>query len=148
MDNGVRNIFDVGARLRGLRHRRRQRQTGHGQHLAHVGMHRVERSHVEQAAPYFKGETNSPAPPDVKEFVTHVSRLPDVFRANVYGFDGTILWSSDPQMMGKKFDDNAALEQAMDGVLEPELSVVSGPVRRRSSRPTPRWSAGRSPAAR
>ncbi len=81
--------------------------------------------HVEQAAPYFKGETNSPAPPDVKEFVTHVSRLPDVFRANVYGFDGTILWSSDPQMMGKKFDDNEALEQAMDGVLEPELSVVS-----------------------
>lgn len=81
--------------------------------------------HVEQAAPYFKGETNSPAPPDVKEFVSHVSRLPDVFRANVYGFDGTILWSSDPQMVGKKFDDNEELEHAMAGVLEPELSIIS-----------------------
>lgn len=81
--------------------------------------------HVEQAAPYFKGETDSPTPPDVKEFVSHVSRLPDVFRANVYGFDGSILWSSDPQMVGKKFDDNEELEHAMDGILEPELSIIS-----------------------
>lgn len=81
--------------------------------------------HVEQAAPYFRRETDYPTPPDVKEFVTHVSRLPDVFRANVYAFDGSILWSSDPQMVGKKFDDNDELEKAMQGVLDPELSIVS-----------------------
>ncbi|WP_158241814.1 sensor histidine kinase [Tabrizicola sp. TH137] len=81
--------------------------------------------HVEQAAPYFMGITDAPTPPDVQEFVSHVSRLPDVFRANVYAFDGHILWSSDPQMVGKRFEDNEELEHAMDGRLEPELSVVS-----------------------
>lgn len=81
--------------------------------------------HVEQAAPYFLGIKDAPTPPDVKEFVSHVSRLPDVFRANVYGFDGFILWSSDPQMVGKRFADNDELKAAMEGRLEPELSIVS-----------------------
>lgn len=81
--------------------------------------------HVEQAAPYFQGLTDAPTPPDVKEFVSHVSRLPDVFRANVYGKDGDILWSSDPEMIGKRFEDNEELAMAMQGILKPELTIVS-----------------------
>lgn len=81
--------------------------------------------HVEQAAPYFLGLTESHTPPDVQEFVSHVSRLPDVFRANVYAFDGHILWSSDPQMIGQRFPDNDELAEAMQGRLKPELSIIS-----------------------
>lgn len=81
--------------------------------------------HVEQAAPYFLGLTDVPTPPDVQEFVSHVSRLPDVFRANVYAFDGHILWSSDPHMMGRKFGENDDLAEAMQGRLKPVLSVIS-----------------------
>lgn len=80
--------------------------------------------HVEQAAPYFLGITDAPTPPDVQEFVSHVSRLPDVFRANVYGVNGDILWSSDPQMIGKRFDDNVELNAAMQGKLQPHLEIV------------------------
>lgn len=80
--------------------------------------------HVEQAAPYFLGITDAPTPPDVQEFVSHVSRLPDVFRANVYGVGGDILWSSDPQMIGKRFDDNTELFDAMQGKLQPHLEIV------------------------
>ena len=50
--------------------------------------------------------------------------MPDVFRANVYGGDGTILWSSDVEMIGQSFPDNDELSAAMRGELNPELNVV------------------------
>ncbi len=81
--------------------------------------------HVEQAAPYFLGITDAPTPPDVQEFVSHVSRLPDVFRANVYGVDGTILWSSDPHLIGKRFPANEELAAAMEGEMQPHLQAMT-----------------------
>lgn len=79
---------------------------------------------VEEANHYFFGETKSSAVPEMEEFFVHVSRLPDVFRANVYAMSGEILWSSDAELIGRSFDDNDELASAMQGELHPEIVVV------------------------
>lgn len=80
--------------------------------------------HVENATGYFLNSGTDTADQDIEELLTHVGRLPEVFRANVYSGDGTILWSSDSEMIGKSFPDNEALAGAMRGELDPELNVV------------------------
>lgn len=80
---------------------------------------------VENANGYFLGEpAEGDNVADTKELIVHVSRLPDVFRANVYSFDGEVLWSSDKELVGRTFDDNHELEAAMRGELHPEVVVV------------------------
>ena len=66
----------------------------------------------------------APADQDIEELLIHVSRMPDVFRANVYSQHGLILWSSDAEMIGQSFSDNEELAAAMQGELDPELNVV------------------------
>jgi signal transduction histidine kinase len=80
--------------------------------------------HVENATGYFLKNSPASADQDIEELLTHVGRLPDVFRANVYSGDGTILWSSDAEMIGKSFPDNDELAGAMRGDLHPELNIV------------------------
>lgn len=80
--------------------------------------------HVENATGYFLDSSTASADQDIEELLTHVGRLPDVFRANVYSGDGRILWSSDSEMIGKTFPDNDELAAAMRGELNPELNVV------------------------
>ncbi|MFN5997767.1 MAG: sensor histidine kinase [Paracoccaceae bacterium] len=80
--------------------------------------------HVENATGYFSRNSTKSADQDIEELLTHVGRLPDVFRANVYSGDGTILWSSDAEMIGKSFPDNDELAGAMRGDLHPELNIV------------------------
>ena len=80
--------------------------------------------HVENATGYFSMNSTKSADQDIEELLTHVGRLPDVFRANVYSGDGTILWSSDAEMIGKSFPDNDELAGAMRGDLHPELNIV------------------------
>lgn len=62
--------------------------------------------------------------PETEEFFIHVSRLPDVFRANVYAASGEILWSSDPELIGQTFEENDELAAALRGELHPEIIVV------------------------
>lgn len=62
--------------------------------------------------------------PETQEFFIHVSRLPDVFRANVYAASGEILWSSDRELIGQTFEDNDELAEALRGELHPEIVVV------------------------
>lgn len=50
-----------------------------------------------------------------EEFFGHVAALPDVLRANVYAPDGTVLWSSDEGMAGRRFSRNPELDQALRG---------------------------------
>ncbi len=80
--------------------------------------------HVENATGYFLHNSTASADQDIEELLTHVGRLPDVFRANVYSGDGTILWSSDAELVGKSFPGNEELAAAMRGELDPELNVV------------------------
>jgi two-component system, NtrC family, sensor histidine kinase HydH len=57
-----------------------------------------------------------------RETTDHFTAMRDVLRNNVYARDGTVLWSSDAQLIGRKFDHNEELEEALKG----ELVVNSG----------------------
>jgi two-component system, NtrC family, sensor histidine kinase HydH len=54
--------------------------------------------------------------------VDHLTHMRDVLRANIYGADRTMVWSTDPTLIGKRFGDNEELEEAMHG----ELVVHAG----------------------
>jgi signal transduction histidine kinase len=80
---------------------------------------------IEDGADYFSGghafeEVNS----ELEEFFHHVAEMPGVLRANVYALDKTILWSSDSQLIGRQFTDNADLSIAFRGDLHPEIEVL------------------------
>lgn len=80
---------------------------------------------VENANGYFLDEESTGDDvADTKELFLHVSRLPDVFRANVYSHKGEVLWSSDAELIGRTFAENDELASAMRGELHPEIVVV------------------------
>ncbi|MBP7446311.1 MAG: two-component sensor histidine kinase, partial [Zoogloea sp.] len=49
--------------------------------------------------------------------VQHLGQMRDVLRANVFGANRTILWSTDPSLIGRRFEDNDELDEAMGGRL-------------------------------
>jgi two-component system sensor histidine kinase HydH len=58
-------------------------------------------------------------------FLKHVATMPDVVRANVYGNDTALLWSSENSLeVGKKFGQNPELAEALEG----NLGIESGEV--------------------
>ncbi|CAK15224.1 sensor histidine kinase [Pseudomonas entomophila] len=46
------------------------------------------------------------------EFLDHVEHLPDTLLANVYARDRTVVWSTNPQLIGKHIDEDDDLERA------------------------------------
>lgn len=69
-----------------------------------------------------------PASPDARgpldSFFNHIAQMPGVARANVYQRDGTVLWSSNPEMTGRRFSGNRQLEQAFAGEVLVEYGEV------------------------
>jgi signal transduction histidine kinase len=65
------------------------------------------------------------------EFFSHLAAMPEVLRANVYATDGSVLWSSDPALIGRRFDHNEELEEALHG----DTVVHRGEVRGDEPRP-------------
>lgn len=63
----------------------------------------------------FFTEVQKPPAPEWLELVEHISQLPDVLRANLYSRRRTIVWSSDPGLIGSEFKDNPELERALHG---------------------------------
>ncbi|RZS54883.1 sensor histidine kinase [Sphaerotilus mobilis] len=59
------------------------------------------------------------------EFFQHVATMNDVLRSNVYGLDRRVLWSSDPALIGRYFDRNDELEDALKGELVWERGEVT-----------------------
>lgn len=57
-------------------------------------------------------------------FVGHLMRLPAVVRANIYGADRVVLWSSDPGIIGKRFELNPELDKALRGQLTFESGIL------------------------
>ena len=53
--------------------------------------------------------------PQLAEYFSHVSQLPEIVRTNVYGRDRMVLWSSDPELVGRRFGDNDELDAALRG---------------------------------
>ena len=68
---------------------------------------------VEQAAGYFAGNVAQDG--EYREFVAHITALPDVLRANLYSRERRVIWSSDPALIGRHFADNDELEDALAG---------------------------------
>jgi len=57
----------------------------------------------------------SPSMEALAPFVDHLPTLPDLVRANLYASDRTLLWSTDQQLIGQRFETNAELERAFGG---------------------------------
>jgi serine phosphatase RsbU (regulator of sigma subunit) len=51
----------------------------------------------------------------------HFSRLPEVFRAKIYDAEGSIVWSDEPQLVGKQYLDNEELLASLNGTIEVEF---------------------------
>jgi signal transduction histidine kinase len=77
---------------------------------------------VEDATTFFETSGREPGESEMTQFFTHLGQMPGVLRANVYGLDRSILWSTEPRLIGRRFSDNAELEQAFRGA----APVVTG----------------------
>ena len=73
---------------------------------------------------YFENRQPNSNSPELESFFNHIAHLPDVVRANVYGADRVVLWSSDVGLIGKKFAGNEELEEALRGELDYETGIV------------------------
>lgn len=60
----------------------------------------------------------------LSEVVLHLAQSPDVLRANLYGSDRRVIWSSDPALVGRRFDQNEELEDALRARLVVNSGVV------------------------
>ncbi|MFQ5619909.1 MAG: sensor histidine kinase [Rhodospirillales bacterium] len=79
------------------------------------------------AKSYFRGRYHELANADIEEFFAHIARMPDVLRANVYLRDHSIIWSSNTELIGKKFVANPDLERAFGG--QPQVkSGITGEI--------------------
>lgn len=50
-----------------------------------------------------------------EQFSQQVVRMPEVFRVKVYAADGTVIWSDDAPLIGRRFSDNPHLTGALAG---------------------------------
>ncbi|MDL5597054.1 ATP-binding protein [Bacillus subtilis] len=48
------------------------------------------------------------------EFLDHVEHLPDVLLATVYALDRTVIWSTNPELIGVKFEDDDELDESFE----------------------------------
>jgi signal transduction histidine kinase len=80
---------------------------------------------VENEIAYREGRLPDLGDRHFEQFFAHVSRLPDVLRANIYTPDRTVIWSSDPKVEGStRVTANPELEHALRGQLEYELGIA------------------------
>jgi signal transduction histidine kinase len=80
---------------------------------------------AERTWSYFSDPASAASREPLESFFNHVSKLPGVVRANVFATDGTVLWSSNPAMTGRRFADNHKLEAALRGQIVVESGTVS-----------------------
>lgn len=55
----------------------------------------------------------------------YVVALPDIIRANLYGADGRVVWSTSTDMIGRTFSPNDELDQALGGALVFEIQTLA-----------------------
>ena len=79
---------------------------------------------ADQADLYFSPD--SKGSPQLTNFFRQVARLPHVLRANIYLRDGTVLWSTDKALIGRRFAENRELSEAAAGRPLYALGVTGG----------------------
>ena len=75
----------------------------------------------------FEPGAGGPVPHVLAEYFSHVSRMPDVVRTNVYSRDKTILWSSDQALIGRHYAENDELDEALGGEVVFKRGHVGAP---------------------
>jgi two-component system, NtrC family, sensor histidine kinase HydH len=70
---------------------------------------------VEKPLQAYFAQPSAKAPDAVEQSFEHFARMPDVLRANVYDRQRTVMWSSDPQLVGRRFGPNQELDEALQG---------------------------------
>ena len=61
---------------------------------------------------------------DLPELVQHIATMPGVVRANLYSDSGEVIWSTQPNLVGKHFEGNDDLDQALAGKRYFELKGI------------------------
>jgi two-component system, NtrC family, sensor histidine kinase HydH len=79
---------------------------------------------AEGTASYFQISDEAGPNAQLQSFFTHTANLPDVLGSNVFDASGRVLWSSNPSMLGEKYDDNDELKGALKGQLVYESGVI------------------------
>jgi signal transduction histidine kinase len=79
---------------------------------------------AERTWSYFSNPTAADSRAPMESFFNHVSQLPGVVRANVFDASGRVIWSSTPDMIGRRWDDNHELTQALHGHIAIESGVA------------------------
>lgn len=85
---------------------------------------------VEGGADLFRGEKpasriSSPRQAyGLPELVDHIATMPGVVRANLYSTSGKLLWSTQANLIGKRFEANHELETALAGATVFELKDI------------------------
>lgn len=78
---------------------------------------------VERAYDYFE-RSESPTAEQFQQFLSHMALMPQVVRANVYSAERRVLWSSDPSIIGRRFDRNDELDRALAANLVVNSGVI------------------------
>jgi two-component system sensor histidine kinase HydH len=85
---------------------------------AHVTMDFVQNILLaDRSAGYFAAPSNAGLAARFGNSIAHITTMPDVLRINVYARDATMLWSSDRQLVGRRFERNDELDDALKGEL-------------------------------
>jgi two-component system sensor histidine kinase HydH len=79
---------------------------------------------VENETGYRNGDDPDLRDRHFEQFFEHVSRLPDVLRANIYAPDRRIIWSSDRKLELGATGDNPELDQALRGDMHVEIDFA------------------------
>jgi two-component system, NtrC family, sensor histidine kinase HydH len=70
------------------------------------------------------GFLQNPQDPDLRtrflRSMEHISNMRDPVRVNAYGPDGTIVWSTEKRLVGKRHPDNPERDRALAGVMQVE----------------------------
>jgi two-component system, NtrC family, sensor histidine kinase HydH len=72
---------------------------------------------TDQSADYFKNPTDPVLRARFLDSMKHLTEMRDAVRANAYSRDRQVLWSSNKQLVGERYDDNTELDQALRGEL-------------------------------
>jgi len=79
---------------------------------------------IRDTSGYFLGGNTDLRERSLEQFFTHIGKLPDVLRTNIYALDQKVIWSSDPSLIGKYLGPNHELEEALEGKVAIESGVI------------------------
>ncbi len=70
---------------------------------------------VEKSLHAYLDDPSAGIRPETETAFRHVAAMPNVMRANVYGLQRRVIWSSDMQLVGREFGPNKELDSALAG---------------------------------